>query len=85
MTFRRITVDPGQMGGVPCVRGLRIPVASVVSMTADGMSREEILRAYPNLEPDDIRESLQYAAETVVESPFQSKRTTLSSIHGRTS
>jgi uncharacterized protein (DUF433 family) len=67
MTFRRITVNAEQMGGVPCVRGLRIPVATVVSMTADGMSREEILEAYPDLEPDDIRESLQYAAETLRE------------------
>jgi uncharacterized protein (DUF433 family) len=61
--FQRITVDPNQMGGVPCIRGLRIPVATIVAMVADGMSHEEILRAYPDLEPEDIREALHYAAE----------------------
>jgi uncharacterized protein (DUF433 family) len=45
----RITVDPLQMGGVPCVRGLRIPMATVVGMVADGMSENEILNAYPDL------------------------------------
>lgn len=67
MKFRRITVDPHQMGGVPCLRGLRIPVATVVAMVADGMSEAEILRAYPDLEPEDIREALRYAAEAVQE------------------
>jgi uncharacterized protein (DUF433 family) len=55
------------MGGVPCLRGLRIPVATVVAMVADGMSEEEILRAYPDLEPEDIREALRYAAEALQE------------------
>jgi uncharacterized protein (DUF433 family) len=54
MRFQRITVDPHHMGGVPCLRGLRIPVATVVAMVADGMSEEEILRAYPDLEPDEL-------------------------------
>ncbi len=67
MTFTRITVDPGQMGGVPCVRGLRIPVAMVVEMIADGMGEEEILAAYPDLEAGDIREALRYAAVAVRE------------------
>lgn len=67
MKFKRITVNPAQMGGVPCLRGLRIPVATVVSMTADGMTQEEILKAYPDLESEDIREALQYAAETLRE------------------
>lgn len=67
MTFTRITVDPKQMGGVPCIRRLRIPVATVVGMVADAMTEEEILRAYPDLEPDDIREALRYAAEAVRE------------------
>ena len=62
MTFARITVSPAQMGGVPCIRGLRIPVSTVVAMLADRMSEEEILRAYPDLEPDDIREALLFAA-----------------------
>lgn len=47
MKFTRITVEPGKMGGMPCIRGLRIPVATVVGMIADGMSEEEILKAYP--------------------------------------
>ena len=67
MKFVRITVDPGQMGGVPCIRGLRIPVATVVGMVADGMSQKEILAAYPDLEPADIREALHFAAEAVRE------------------
>jgi len=62
MEFRRITVDPRQMGGVPCVRGLRIPVATVVGLVADGMSEGAILEAYPDLEREDIREALRYAA-----------------------
>jgi len=67
MTFQRITVSPHQMGGVPCLRGLRIPVATVVGMVADGMSDERILKAYPDLTGDDIREALRYAAEAVRE------------------
>jgi uncharacterized protein (DUF433 family) len=67
MTFHRITANPHQMGGVPCLRGLRIPVATVVGMVADGMSDERILKAYPDLTGDDIRETLRYAAEAVRE------------------
>jgi uncharacterized protein (DUF433 family) len=67
MSFTRITVSPDQMGGVPCIRGLRIPVATVVGMVADGMSDAEILAAYPDLEPDDVHEALRYAAEAVRE------------------
>ena len=67
MKFEHITVNPNQMGGVPCIRGLRIPVASVVGMVAEGMSHQEILEAYPDLEEEDIREALQYAAEAVRE------------------
>jgi uncharacterized protein (DUF433 family) len=67
MRFTRITVDPKQMGGVPCIRGLRIPVATVVAMVADGMAENEILSAYPDLERDDISEALHYAAEAVRE------------------
>lgn len=63
MKFTRISVKPTQRGGVPCVRGLRIPVATVVGMVADGMKNEEILRAYPDLEADDIREALRRDAE----------------------
>ena len=67
MRFNRITVNPSQMGGVPCIRGLRIPVATVVGMIADGMSQEEILKTYPDLESEDIHEALRYAAEAVRE------------------
>ena len=67
MKFTRITVNPNQMDGVPCVRGLRIPVATVVGMVSDGMTEDEILDAYPDLEPADIREALRYAAEAVRE------------------
>jgi uncharacterized protein (DUF433 family) len=67
MAFDRITVRPDQMGGVPCIRGLRIPVATVVGMVADGMSSEEILVAYPDLEPEDIEQALRFAADAVRE------------------
>lgn len=67
MKFTRITLDPHQMGGVPCIRGLRIPVATVVGMVADGMKEPEILEAYPDLVEADIHEALHYAAEAVRE------------------
>ena len=67
MTFERITIDPAQMGGVPCIRGMRIPVATVVGMVADVMSSPEILAAFPDLEAEDVREALRYAAEAVQE------------------
>ena len=66
-TFTRITVDPNQMGGMPCIRGLRIPVATIVGMVAEGMAEPEILEAYPDLERADIREALEFAAEAVRE------------------
>ena len=58
----RITADPRKMGGVPCLRGLRIPVATVVGLCADGMSKAEILDAYPDLEAEDIVQALRFAA-----------------------
>lgn len=67
MRFDRITVNPNQMGGVPCLRGLRIPVATVVDMVADGMGFSEILQAYPDLQKEDIAAALRYAAEAVRE------------------
>jgi uncharacterized protein (DUF433 family) len=67
MRFARITVDPRQMGGVPCIRSLRIPVATVVGMIADGMAEAGILAAYPDLKAEDIREALRYAADAVRE------------------
>lgn len=67
MKFTRITVDSRQMGGVPCIRGLRIPVATVIGLVAEGMTEAQILKAYPDLEPADIHEALQFAAEAVRE------------------
>ena len=67
MKFVRISINPNQMGGVPCIRGLRIPVATVVGMVADGMTGEDIIKAFPDLKREDIREALQYAAEAVRE------------------
>lgn len=67
MHFSRITVDACQLGGVPCIRGLRIPVATVVGMVADGMTATEILDAYPDLEDEDVREALRFAADAVRE------------------
>ena len=65
MRFTRITVSPDKMGGVPCIRGLRIPVATIVGMVADGMTQDQILAAFPDPQREDIREALQYAAEAV--------------------
>ncbi len=62
MVFSRITVDANQMGGVPCIRGLRIPVATVVGMVADRMTEPEILDAYPDLEAEDIHQALLFAS-----------------------
>jgi uncharacterized protein (DUF433 family) len=67
MTFTRITVRADQMDGVPCIRGLRIPVSTVVGMIAEGMTTHEVLDAYPDLELGDVQEALHYAAEAVRE------------------
>jgi uncharacterized protein (DUF433 family) len=67
MRFTRITVDPRQMGGVLCIRGLRMPVATVVGMVADGMTVAEIPKEHPILEANDISEALYFAAEAVRE------------------
>jgi len=66
MTFTRITVR-AQMDGVPCIRGLRIPVATVVGMIAEGITAGEVLDACPDLEPADVQEALRDAAEAVRE------------------
>lgn len=67
MDFPRITIEADKMGGQPCIRGLRIPVATVVAMVADGMTTDEILIDLPDLEPADISEALRFAAESVRE------------------
>jgi uncharacterized protein (DUF433 family) len=67
VTYERITTNPDVMGGVPCIRGLRFPVATVVAMVADGLTADEILAEHPDLTREDIHESLLYAAEAVRE------------------
>jgi uncharacterized protein (DUF433 family) len=65
--FTRITVDPRQMGGVPCLRGFRIPVATVVSLVAERQTVPQIIALFPDLEAEDVREALLFAAEAVRE------------------
>lgn len=60
--FDRITFDPNMMGGQACIRRMRITVSLILNLVANGMSIEEIIDAYPYLEPGDIRQALQYAA-----------------------
>jgi uncharacterized protein (DUF433 family) len=60
MAFERITTDPDVLGGVPCIRGLRVPVTTVVGMVADGMTVEEILLDLPRLDAEDVSEALRY-------------------------
>jgi len=67
VTFERITVHPDRMGGVPTIRGMRIPVATVVAMVADGMTADEIIDDLPDLVAEDVAEALRYAAEAVRE------------------
>jgi uncharacterized protein (DUF433 family) len=63
--LKRITIEDGKMGGRPCIRGMRIRVQDVLEMLADGASPEEILHDFPDLEADDIRAALAYAAVQV--------------------
>jgi uncharacterized protein (DUF433 family) len=65
--IERITVNPNQMGGVPCIRGLRISVATVLRMLAGGMSEQEILADYSDLKVEDIRQCLRFAAASATE------------------
>ena len=62
MTFQRITVDPEICGGKPCIRGLRFPVSRLLGLLAAGETPEAVLKSYPYLESEDIREALVYAA-----------------------
>ena len=71
----RITVNPNQMDGVPCIRGMRIPVATVLRMLAGGMTEQEILADYPDLQIDDIRECLRFAAVSAMERDLPVSRT----------
>ena len=72
--FARITFNPNIMGGRACIRGMRITVSLVVNLVANGMSPDEIVREYPDLEPEDIREALSYASALANEEvrPFAS-------------
>jgi uncharacterized protein (DUF433 family) len=65
--FERITIDPAKMRGVPCIRGLRIPVATVLGQLAAGRTVDQILADFPELEAEDISASLEYAAAAVQE------------------
>lgn len=67
MKFSRITIDTEKMGGVPCIRNVRVPVATIVGMVANGMSHKDIMDAYPDIDMADIHEALLYAAEAVME------------------
>jgi uncharacterized protein (DUF433 family) len=71
--FDRITFDPHVMGGKACIRGLRITASLVLNLVANGMSDAEILKAYPYLEAEDIRQSLKYAAWLAEESILPSE------------
>ena len=67
MEFRRATINPRQLGGVPCLRGLRIPVATIVGLIEERQSTSEVLALLPDLDAEDIREALLFAAEAVRE------------------
>ncbi|MDP2278395.1 MAG: DUF433 domain-containing protein [Nitrospirota bacterium] len=60
--LKRITFTPGVMGGQACIRGMRIPVSLVVNLVANGMTTEEIIKEYPDIEPEDIKDALQYVS-----------------------
>ena len=67
MGYERVTRAPGVMGGEPVIRGLRIPVATVVAMVADGLTAEEVCGELPDLTAEDVGEALRYAVEAVRE------------------
>lgn len=67
MEFERIQVDPRKMGGVPIIRDLRMPVATIVNMVADGRTVEQILHDFPELEAEDLKQALQFAAAALNE------------------
>lgn len=67
MAFDRITIDHKKMGGLPCIRDLRIPVSTILGQLAAGREIAEILEDFPDLEPEDILAALEYAAAAVQE------------------
>jgi uncharacterized protein (DUF433 family) len=62
VAFDRITFEPAKMGGRACIRGMRITVSTIVGLVAEGETAAEIIEAYPDLEPEDVRQALAYAA-----------------------
>jgi len=72
--LERITFTPGVMGGRACIRGMRVTVALILNLVANGMGTEEILGAYPYLEAEDIRQALRYAAWLAEESVYELER-----------
>jgi len=69
--FDRITFDPNIMGGRACIRGMRITVALILNLVANGMTTKEIIQAYPYLEPEDIEQALRYAVYLADESIYE--------------
>ena len=67
MKYTRITIDPHKMGGVACIRGLRIPVTTIVGALAEGLTESEVLDYYPDLVEEDIRQALHFAADALQE------------------
>lgn len=74
MKWARITVEPEKMSGRACIRGLRMPVSTVVRMVASGMSTAEIIEAHPELQPQDVTEALEYAASLADERTLPLRR-----------
>ena len=75
MGYDRITVYPDQMNGVPCIRGLRIPVKTIIGMLAEDMSEEQILEAYPDLEQEDIKQALRFTSDMLDEHEISLEKT----------
>lgn len=74
MAFERITIDPDRMGGVPCIRDLRVTVSTVLGQLAGGSSIDDVLSDYPYLEEADVLAALEYAAAVVNEREVQVAR-----------
>jgi uncharacterized protein (DUF433 family) len=75
MSFERISADPRIMGGVPCIRGTRMPVSSILGYMAAGMTHDEILADFPELSADDLHEALEYGAAAVSERELPHRET----------
>lgn len=70
LKFDRITADPEILAGKACIRGMRIPVSLIVNLVANGMTVAEVIEDYPDIEPEDVRQALQYASWTADDSLF---------------